>query len=337
MTHKERVIRALRHDQPDFCPYNISFTMKASAKMAAHYGDEDFSGKLGCHVAMVEPGPTDAWVEVKPDYWRDQFAVVWNRTVDKDIGNPDFHPLADGNLRDFAFPDPHDARRYERLGPFCEEHADDFLVGAIGFSLFERAWTLRGMEQLMIDMVTDAAFVEALFERITDWNLAVIDHMCEFPFDAIHTGDDWGQQHGLLMGPDLWRKFIKPCLKRMYAHSKSRGKYVSIHSCGDVYDVLGDLIDIGVDMFNPFQPEVRDVEAVKREFGKHITFHGGISVQKTLPFGSVDDVRAEVRRRIEVIGAGGGYVAAPSHDVPGDVPVENLLALIDELQNQGDA
>ncbi|HUV38318.1 MAG TPA: uroporphyrinogen decarboxylase family protein [Planctomycetota bacterium] len=334
MTHKERVIRALEHKTPEVCPWCIGFTIPAARKMAEHYGDANFEARLGNHLATIEPGPPGRWVEVRPGFWRDEFGVVWNRTVDKDIGNPDEYPLADGDLDAFVFPDPDVDERYATLGEFCETHRDDFLMGSIGFSLFERAWTLRGMEQLLVDMVTEAPFVEALLEKIADWNLRVIDRMCAFPFDAIHTGDDWGQQHGLIMGPALWRKFIKPQVKRMYARSKSHGKFVSIHSCGDIREVLGDLVDIGLDMFNPFQPEVMDVEAVKREFGKHLTFHGGISTQRTLPYGTPGDVRAEVRRRIETIGADGGYVCAPAHAIPGDVPVENMVALVEELQSQ---
>jgi len=334
MTHKERVIKALNHEQPDLCPWAIGFTIPAAAKMADHYGDEHFEATIGNHVAMGDPRPPDAWTEIEPGWWRDEFGVVWNRTVDPDIGNPDGAVLSDGDLDRLRFPDPHDPKRYEGIARLCEEFPDDFLVGSIGFSLFERAWTLRGMEQLLVDMVTDPAFVEALFEKITDWNLAVIDHLCEHPIDAVHTGDDWGQQHGLIMGPDCWRKFVKPCVKRMYECSKSHGKFVSIHSCGDITQVLGDLVELGLDIFNPFQPEVMDVEAVKREFGKHLTFYGGVSTQKTLPYGTPEDVRAEVRRRIETIGKRGGYICSPAHGIPGDVPVENMVALIETLQKQ---
>jgi uroporphyrinogen decarboxylase len=141
----------------------------------------------------------------------------------------------------------------------------------------------------------------------------------------------------MIMGPRHWRRFIKPCLARMYGRIKSKGKFVSIHSCGDVEEVFADLIEIGLDMFNPFQPEVMDVEKVKRKYGKDLTFFGGISTQKTLPYGTPEDVRAEVRRRIGTIGKGGGYIAAPAHDIPGDVPVENMVALIEELKSQGAA
>lgn len=335
MNSKERVITALKHEQPDECPYNVSFTTPAQEKMADHYGDKNFRSSLGCDIEACFPAPSGAWVEIEPGYWRDEFGVIWNRTVDKDIGNPDSNVLSGADLDKLNFPDPNDPERYEGIQQFCEENADKFLMGDIGFSLFERAWTLRGMEQVLMDMIAEPAFVEGLLDRITEWNLTCIDHMCEYPLDAIHLGDDWGQQHGLIMGPDLWRKFIKPCIKRMYARVKSHGKFVSIHSCGDVHEVFGDLIDIGLDIFNPFQPEVMDVVEMKKQFGKHLTFHGGISTQKTLPYGTPDDVRAEVRWLIENIGKDGGYVACPAHCIPGDVPLENMLALVEALQSQG--
>ena len=335
VNRKQRVRTALEHRQPDGCPYNVTFTAAAADKMVRHYGDERFRSKIGNHIAMIQPALPGAWVEGEPEHWRDEFGVVWNRTIDKDIGTPEHCPLADGNLDDFPFPDPTDPRRYERFDAFIDEHAEDFLIGAIGFSLFERAWTLRGMERLLMDMITDPAFVEGLLERIIGHNLVLIDRMLEFDqLDAIHLGDDWGQQHGLIMGPAHWRRYIKPCVKRMYERIKSKGRFVSIHSCGDITEVLGDLIDLGLDVFNPFQPEVMDVEAVKREFGKHLSFHGGISTQRTLPYGTPADVRAEVRRRIETIGAGGGYICAPAHDIPADAPVENMVALVEELQSQ---
>ena len=334
MTRKELVLASLKHEQPPTCPYHLSFTIPAAAKMAERLGDEHFQGKLGGALASIEPTPPGAWVEVKPDFWRDEFGVVWNRTVDKDIGNPEPSLAHTSDLRKLTLPDPKDPRRFESIPAFCAEFSDRFLMGSIGFSLFERAWTLRGMENLLIDMATESDFVEELLDRITEYNLAVVDRLAEFPLDAIHFGDDWGQQHGLIMGPIYWRKYLKPRLARVYERVKSKGKFVSIHSCGDIREVLPDLIDIGLDMFNPFQPEVMNVEAVKRKYGKHLTFHGGISTQKTLPYGTAEDVRAEVRKRIATVGKDGGYVCAPAHSIPGDVPVENMLALIDELQNQ---
>jgi len=149
----------------------------------------------------------------------------------------------------------------------------------------------------------------------------------------VHFGDDWGQQYGLQMGPRFWKEFIYPQLKRMYGAVKDRGLYVSIHSCGDVDELFDDLIGIGLDCFNPFQPEVMDVTALIEQYRGRLTFHGGLSTQRTLPYGTVADVRAETRRLMS-LGAEGSYILSPAHPVEGHVPLENMLAFIEEAQSQ---
>jgi uroporphyrinogen decarboxylase len=135
------------------------------------------------------------------------------------------------------------------------------------------------------------------------------------------------------MGPRLWREFILPQLKRMYGVVREAGKFVMIHSCGDVDELFDDLVAIGLSSFNPFQPEVMDVYSLLPRYRGRLAFHGGLSTQRTLPFGTVDDVRAEVRRLL-ALGGDGGYIFAPAHDVEGDVPLENMLAAIELVQNQ---
>ena len=203
----------------------------------------------------------------------------------------------------------------------------------IGFSLYERAWTLRGMEPLMIDFYDHPEFVHELLGRIADYNIAQVREALKYDIDAVYFGDDWGQQHGLQMGPRLWREFILPQLKRMYAVVREAGKFVMIHSCGDVDELFDDLVAIGLNCFNPFQPEVMDVYSLLPRYRGRLAFHGGLSTQRTLPFGTVEDVRAEVRRLLE-LGRDGGYIFAPAHDVEGDVPLENMLAAIEMVQNQ---
>jgi uroporphyrinogen decarboxylase len=135
------------------------------------------------------------------------------------------------------------------------------------------------------------------------------------------------------MGPRRWREFILPQLKRMYAPVREAGKFVMIHSCGDVDELFDDLVAIGLNSFNPFQPEVMDVASLFARYRGRLTFHGGLSTQRTLPFGTVEDVRAEVRRLLE-LGRDGNYIFAPAHDVEGDVPLENMRAAIELVQGQ---
>jgi uroporphyrinogen decarboxylase len=172
-----------------------------------------------------------------------------------------------------------------------------------------------------------------LFGAIADYNIAQVRKALESDIDAVYFGDDWGQQCGLQMGTKLWHEFIYPQLQRMYAAVRSAGKFVMIHSCGDVDELFDSLLAIGLNCFNPFQPEVMDVYCLLRQYRGRLAFHGGLSTQRTLPFGTVDDVRAESRRLLE-LGADGGYIFAPAHDVEGDVPLENMLAAIETVRQQ---
>ncbi len=239
-------------------------------------------------------------------------------------------PILDG----YVFPDPNKKERFAGYEKFIKENVDKFILNDIGFSLFERAWTLRGMENLLVDMIVNPDFVEELLDQILDWNLSIIDQASQYDIDGCRFGDDWGQQQGLIMGPKLWRKFIKPRLARMYGMVRERGLPVFIHSCGDVREIFPDLIEIGVNVFNPFQPEVMDVYEMKRKYGNRLCFYGGLSTQKTLPYGTPDDIKEEARRLMKEIGAGGGYILSPAHSIPKDVSLENMLALIEVAQDQ---
>ena len=333
MTNKERVRAALEHRQPDRVPYQVGFTQKAHAKMVEFYRDSTFASKIGNHLVGLSPMLPGKCSE-DGNFYTDEFGVTWNRTIDKDIGEPDGGTVDETNVNEYEFPDPHDPKRYESFQAGIEANRDQFVIGNLGFSLFERAWTLVGMAKLLMDMVQRPDFVVKLLDKILEFNLAIIEETVRFDIDAMMFGDDWGQQHGLIMGPVFWRDLIKPRVREMYQASKKAGKFVIIHSCGDVKELFPDLIECGLDCFNPFQPEVMDVIEMKKQFGSDLSFYGGISTQRTLPYGTADDVRKEVRRNCEMVGKDGGYIAAPAHAIPGDAPAENIHAMLEVLQSQ---
>ena len=334
MTNRERVLASLRHEQPDKTPFCIGFTHYAHANMVAYYGDPDFAAKLGNCFTGASASAALPWREVAPDVWEDPFGVQWNRSIDKDIGNVCNRRVTPENLAEYVFPSLENPPSSDQLDEIIRANPEQFIVADIGFSLFERAWTLTGMEALLMAMVDEPAFAHTLLDRILDFNLRAIARACAHNIDAMYFGDDWGQQTGVLMGPALWREYIKPRVAQMYAAVKRHGKFVVIHSCGKVDALFPELIELGLDVFNPFQPEVIDVYQAKRQFGDRLSFFGGISTQRTLPYGTPDETRTEVRRLLAEVGKNGGYIAAPAHAIPADAKPENIAAMIEVLQGQ---
>ncbi len=336
MNCKERVITAaMMHKDTDMVPYNVSFTVAQLDKMKAFTGDENYAASLGNHIAGTAYGGNAVPMEGKDGYFKDDYGVVWNRTgADKDIGVIEGLCIPEPDMSLYTFP-PVNEELIRRYIGIAQVHSDKFLHGGIGFSLFERAWTLRGMENLLMDMILNPDFVHQLMNAICEYNLKMIDIYLEYDvLDGMYFGDDWGQQKGLIMGPALWREFIKPYLTRMYQRVKSKGKYVLQHSCGDIEQIFPDLIDIGLDVYQTFQPEIYDIEKVKKQFGDRLSFWGGISTQTLLPMATAQRVKEETIRILKIMSQSGGYIAGPTHAVPGDVPPENIIAMVEVLQNQ---
>jgi len=332
MIKRDVVKLALDGQCPPYVPWHFGFTHEAYARLVEHFGQPDLEDTFQNHLLDLGNG-IGFFEDIGHDRVRDHFGVIWDRSIDKDIGNVVGCVLPQPTLQGYQFPDPLEARFFADIPQQIERFGDRFRVFQVGFSLYERAWTLRGWENLAMDFHDHPAFVHELLNTIAGWNIAQIGGALRYDIDGVYFGDDWGMQRGLQMGPALWREFIYPVLKRMYGFVRKESKYVIIHSCGDVDELFDDLIAIGLNCFNPFQPEVMDVDALLRKYRGRLAFHGGLSTQKTLPYGSAEDVRRETRRLLE-LGREGGYIFAPAHAVEGDVPLENMLAFIEVLQGQ---
>jgi len=332
MEKREVVKRSLNFQDIPYVPWHFKFTVEAHDKLKEYLNGRDMEEYLQNH--LLELGNDIGFFEyLGNDLYKDVFGVVWDRTIDKDIGNVTVTVLPEPTLNGYVFPDPLDKRYFEDIPGKLKQYGDRFRLFAIGFSLFERAWTMRGMENLLMDFMINPGFVHELMNAITDYNIAQIEKAFTYDIDGIELGDDWGQQRGLIMGYESWKEFIYPYLRRTYKAIKDREKYVFIHSCGDVDELFDDLADIGVDCFNPFQPEVMDVKALLKQYHKKLSFWGGLSIQKILPFGTVRDVVEESQSLIG-LGRKGGYIFAPSHATEGDAPIDNIVAFIEEAKRQ---
>jgi len=332
MTPREAVTRVLNHGETRPVPYHIKLTKGAREALIEHYrGERAVPDSWGC-MAIMKIG-SDLTEEVSPGHFRDYFGVVWDRTVDRDIGRVPEPMLARPSLSRYTFPDPDDARLYARHAEWSGR-AELYRVHEIPFALFERAWTLRGFTEFLMDLAEHSAFVEELLDAIVEHNLGVMQNALAYDFEMYYFGDDYGSQRGPLMSPATWRRLLKPRLARYFEFAHRHGKKTGLHCCGRVQDLLPDLIEIGLDLFNPFQPEVMDVRETKRQYAGRIAFYGGISVQSLLPHGTPAEVETQVRALLRDLGSGGGYIAAPSHRVPPDVPPENVEAMMRALDGQ---
>lgn len=329
---KERVYDALSHKKTDFIPHNVELTKELMGRFCRYAGIEpgEYANFAENHIAKLTLNEKD--VPLGDDLFRDDHGVVFDRSYDKDIGA----------IREYLIPEP-DAGLIHlppieresvaaRVSAGLNNGGDCFKFAKISFTLFERAWSLCGFENLFCYLLTDKPFVKALLGAITERNLALLDIALQQDVDGVYFGDDYGAQRGLLFSPEIFRELFLPHWEAMLGLARRHGKITCLHSCGDISDILPMLHDAGLDVYQTVQPEIYDFHALKGAFPR-LSFYGGISVQRDLPVLSPGEIDPLVRQTADVLGKGGGYIAAPTHQVTDDVPVENVMALIESLKS----
>ena len=334
MNRRQLVIDALEHRKTDPVPYHIEFTGQSLDRLIKYTGDKDINKKTGTYLNYIQYWGWPTELPDRPGYFRDEFGVVWNRNgADKDIGVVDNPIIGDLENCDYRLPVCGEKRLRAEYETLVANKGDRFTMAGFGFCMFERSWSLMGMENVLVNMIACPDELEELYDRICDYFLHLVDIALEYDIDGVYFGDDWGQQKGLIMGPNHWRHFIKPRMARLYSRVKEKGKYVIQHSCGDCREILPDLIEIGLDCYQTFQPEIYDISKTKELYGKDLTFWGGISTQR-LPYLTPQQTREEAVRTVKAFSYDGGLIIAPTHALPFDVPPENILALLEVFRDQ---
>jgi len=348
MTPRERVIAALRHEEPDKVPKEMGFTPAVEQMLKERTGADDLLEHFGVEMRGIGPNDTNRDLEVYRRYYSNlkEGATLDEYGVAYEPG--DFHHFTHTvapmqhftSLREFEaypMPDIMDDYRYDGV---AEEIADIkarglFTNGWVGH-IFETVWHMRGMDRFMMDMIEHPEFAGFLVERITEMRVDMTRRLTEMGVDMIVLGDDVGMQTGMMMSPELWRRWLKPNLAKVIAAAKEAdpGVFIWYHSDGDIEAIIPELIEAGVEILNPVQPECMDPAKLKREYGDRLSFWGTIGTQTTMPFGTPDEVKRVIRERIRTVGAGGGLVLGPTHVLEPDVPYENIIAFVEAIEEE---
>ncbi len=341
MTSRERVLAALRKEPADRLPIFMWFHPDTARKLAGmlEVPVGDVAQAMGNDIRQ-------AWVnnnyamegivhEREGDWHVDDWGIRW---VKRGAFNQiEGFPLISADRQavlDYRFPEDRIEALLAQMAPVVEMQNDFFIGCDISPCVFEMYWRLRGMENAMLDMAGDPELAGEMFRRCADFAVRLGELACDrFPLDWLWTGDDVAGQQSMLMSPALWRRLVKPHLQRQFDVGKKRGLPVAYHCCGALRPIIPDLIEMGLDVLNPIQANCPGMDALelKRDFGKELTFMGGIDTQGLLPNGSVADVRRATARLISgMTSDGGGYILAASHTISPETPDENIFAMYAE-------
>jgi uroporphyrinogen decarboxylase len=340
MNNKQRVTSQIKHQETDFIPYTLLFDSNGDIedRLDEKYGSRGWRRLLDNAIEYLPLPTAGLAVDEKAElYSKDLYGTTWQVNLrPHHIVEP---ALKEPTLVGYQFP-----TIAECIDPGWEASTLSlmaakpgyFWVAQIGFGLFERTWTLRGFDNALMDVSLNPEFYEELAERLAENQMEMVERMLRLPFDGFLFSDDWGYQDGILIGAKRWRKVIKPHMARLYERVHRAGKYTLTHICGSVAEILPDLIEIGLDVYESVQPEAKNNNPyeLKRKYGTDITFWGGLGSQSLLPFGTPSGIKSEVAHLCQEMGKGGGYILSPAKAIQPETPVENAAAAVEAFLAQ---
>lgn len=334
LTHKQRVIQSIKRDKLDKLPTQLTFTPEMSRIVARHLSvsGNELERKLDNHIIALPPDDT-VRIDQKEGIRYDHWAIGWDIELSEGFLIR-ARPLEKSpTLKGYNFPNPKEPYLLNSLKETVEKYRDEyFILLDQGWTLFERAHCLRGFENLLMDFTLNKKFVGKLLDKITEYVISMAEEAIKLGVDGGYTGDDFGGQDGVLFSTKLWRKLFKPRYKEIWGVFKKANLPVFHHSCGDVRVIIPNMLEIGLDVLNPVQPQAMPIEELAKEYGRDLTFWGGISTQKTLPFGTKEEVEEEVLKCIKTLGRNNGYIVGPSHDMTSDIPLKNFDAFLNAVE-----
>jgi uroporphyrinogen decarboxylase len=353
MKHRDRVIKALQFQDTDRTPVQMTFCPEFADRLREVYGIKDthphdpHNGRWNGYELEILTGQDalqcgigwfiNYYLDDQP--YTDEWGVEWKiDEYNTPFGKGKYTNLLKGPLEDesaienYEAPDPHSSELYTNLDRMIKEYKDEYYtIGRLHCTIFETAWALRGFENLLVDFYLNPEQAKHLLDIAKNYHLEVAKKMAKKGVDMIWLGDDIGSQDALLIPPEVWREFIKPRMAEVITAAKEINPEIKIayHTDGNNYDIIPELIEIGVDVLNPIQTESMDPVVLKEKYGDRLCFFGAISVQSTLPFGTVEEIKQEFDERKNTLGKNGGWICAPTHHVQLDTPLENFFALLE--------
>jgi len=281
--------------------------------------------KLAVTRGVIDPHPNDHSIY-------DNFHVAWLKNVYGDGIRDVENPLENTAIEDYKWPDPTISGLFDHLIDDLRKRSEQYyVVGLQHLTFFERSFLLFGYQKFMIKLIMDIKAVENVMDRIYDFHIELARRFVQLGVDAVRTGDDWGMQDGLQINPKLWRKLIKPRIAKIWEFYRESGITVMHHSCGNIEEIIPDLIEMGLKLLHPVQPLAMSIESLSKKYGKQLAFHGGIDTQRLLPFGTPQDIIEAVKHCVETLGSNGKYIIAPSQEIMNDVPTDNIKALVEGI------